>query len=395
MTLSKTCLMNNLLDSWTKINLPELQKTLDIQSLQLFSTQTQSLENRKRLAEQTKEFKKNANPEMADFKALLKEYQQEIDNINKRSKNAESAFLNLYKIFAEVPDPVIHFKKAMEQEQKMKEYQAVESENKRLKGELDASKAAINEGKAGLEMAKELQDRISNYESTMDSLVSQKVSELTAELKNDMDEKIKVYKETEYSLNRQLNQIKDQFTSLQSNQEFAQATSHTDHYDANIAAKLAEIDIMKMDLTKANSKLEILTRENYVLKQHLKESKDDSKLYAMTNEYSTKISVLENEVDELEKKVSETESKLKQEALDNSRISTEKDREVATMKFELARLNTHLKEFEDYEEIKKELEIFKNMELGDDLGSHDGKHIPLERLLLEKNKKIGDRKHDA
>ena len=64
----------------------------------------------------------------------------------------------------------------------------------------------------------------------MESLVSQRVAELTADLKNDMDEKIKIYKETEYSLNRQLNQIKDQFTSLQSNQEFAQATSHSDHY---------------------------------------------------------------------------------------------------------------------------------------------------------------------
>lgn len=64
----------------------------------------------------------------------------------------------------------------------------------------------------------------------MDTLISQRVSDLTADLKNDMDEKIKIYKETEYSLNRQLNQIKDQFTSLQSNQEFAQATSHTEHY---------------------------------------------------------------------------------------------------------------------------------------------------------------------
>ena len=64
----------------------------------------------------------------------------------------------------------------------------------------------------------------------MESLVSERVAELTMDLKNDLDEKVKVYKETEYSLNRQLNQIKDQFTSLQSNQEFAQATSYTEHY---------------------------------------------------------------------------------------------------------------------------------------------------------------------
>jgi hypothetical protein len=46
--------MEAALQQWQKINLPELQKTLDIQSLELFSTQTQSLENRKKLAENTK-----------------------------------------------------------------------------------------------------------------------------------------------------------------------------------------------------------------------------------------------------------------------------------------------------------------------------------------------------
>lgn len=61
-------------------------------------------------------------------------------------------------------------------------------------------------------------------------MISDRVADLTTDLKADMDEKIKIYKETEYSLTRQLNQIKDQFTSLQSTQEFAKATSHTEHF---------------------------------------------------------------------------------------------------------------------------------------------------------------------
>ena len=32
-------------------------------------------------------------------------YQTEIDNLTKRSKSAESAFLNLYKVLADAPDP--------------------------------------------------------------------------------------------------------------------------------------------------------------------------------------------------------------------------------------------------------------------------------------------------
>ena len=72
-----------------------------------------------------------------------------------------------YLVFAEVPDPVIYFKKALEQEEKMKEYHAIESENKRLKHELDSSKLTISEGKAGLELVKELHEQVANYESTV------------------------------------------------------------------------------------------------------------------------------------------------------------------------------------------------------------------------------------
>ena len=36
---------------------------------------------------------------------LVAAYQTEIDNLTKRSKSAENAFLNVYKVLAEVPDP--------------------------------------------------------------------------------------------------------------------------------------------------------------------------------------------------------------------------------------------------------------------------------------------------
>ena len=48
-------------------------------------------------------------------------------------------------------------------------------------------------------------------------------------------------------------------------------------------------------------------------------------------------------------------------------------------------------EYDDYEEIKRELEIFKTLEIGESLqglNGESGENIPLERLLLEKNKKL-------
>jgi homeobox protein cut-like len=57
-------------------------------------------------------------------------------------------------------------------------------------------------------------------------MVQDRVQQITKELTNDFSEKLKVYKEQEHSLQKQLNHIKDQFTSLQSNQEFTLATTN-------------------------------------------------------------------------------------------------------------------------------------------------------------------------
>lgn len=53
-----------------------------------------------------KEFKKlPEESKPAEYQPLLKAYQIEIDGLTKRSKAAESAFLALYKVLAEAPDP--------------------------------------------------------------------------------------------------------------------------------------------------------------------------------------------------------------------------------------------------------------------------------------------------
>jgi homeobox protein cut-like len=122
------------------VNLSELQKTLDGQGIEIVDNQKVSHLARKALADKTKgappplghlihsespssEFKKISDPEkLAAFKTLLKgtasslytvytkslistAYQTEIDNLTQRSKFSENAFLNVYKVIAEAPDP--------------------------------------------------------------------------------------------------------------------------------------------------------------------------------------------------------------------------------------------------------------------------------------------------
>lgn len=128
----------------TDINLSELQKTLDGQGIEVVENQKESVVGRKGLADRTKgawllvgrsshsltkyafvEWKKLPDEEkLGGFKSLLKgvcftvvgiiscrtlifltAYQTEIDSLTKRAKSAENAFLDVYKVLAEAPDP--------------------------------------------------------------------------------------------------------------------------------------------------------------------------------------------------------------------------------------------------------------------------------------------------
>ncbi|GAA5880166.1 hypothetical protein JCM3774_006071, partial [Rhodotorula dairenensis] len=94
------------LTAWKEIALHDLQRTLDQQGLEIVDNQKENMVGRRALAEKTREFKKVPEEEKGPaFKTLLKAYQTEIDNLTRRSKVAESAFLNVYKLLAEAPDP--------------------------------------------------------------------------------------------------------------------------------------------------------------------------------------------------------------------------------------------------------------------------------------------------
>eukprot|EP00397_Hematodinium_sp_SG-2012_P011346 GEMP01011483.1.p1 GENE.GEMP01011483.1~~GEMP01011483.1.p1 ORF type:complete len:573 (+),score=148.47 GEMP01011483.1:110-1828(+) len=97
------------IDKWREINLPNLLVDLSQVSLQIDENQKLGLARKKRLVEDTKEFKacrkEQGRENEEDVQAILKTYQSEIDTINKRAKFAEAAFLKLHRTLHEAPDP--------------------------------------------------------------------------------------------------------------------------------------------------------------------------------------------------------------------------------------------------------------------------------------------------
>jgi homeobox protein cut-like len=91
---------------WREVNLPALQHSLETLCPTLVNCQKDALLSRKKLAEQTREFKKlNSEGQTEAIKPLLKSYQTEIDSLTKRAKSAENAVLSVRDRLQTASDP--------------------------------------------------------------------------------------------------------------------------------------------------------------------------------------------------------------------------------------------------------------------------------------------------
>uniref|UniRef100_A0A3B3DY72 Cux N-terminal domain-containing protein n=1 Tax=Oryzias melastigma TaxID=30732 RepID=A0A3B3DY72_ORYME len=89
---------------WKKFDLRRLQRELNSVASELAGRQEESEHSHKHLIELSREFKRNVPEEVREMVApVLKSFQAQVVALNKRSKEAESAFLGVYKQLIEAP----------------------------------------------------------------------------------------------------------------------------------------------------------------------------------------------------------------------------------------------------------------------------------------------------
>ncbi|KAG6867826.1 hypothetical protein C0993_010585 [Termitomyces sp. T159_Od127] len=393
------------------INLTELQKALDDQGIKLVDNQKESVVGRKALADKTKEFKKLPEVEKPNaFKGLLKAYQTEIDNLTKRSKASENAFLNVYKVLAEAPDPYPLLEAAVDQTVRVAEALELEVELRRLREENVELRKRVNEF-SSIEMAKKKLDaKVEQLEHKMEDMILEKVSQKENELNATYDEKLRNYEEREQDLQRQVtltkNQLRDLRTSNDSNQE--KLMNHSQRQDQEVIAKLAEVDMLVADLDRANSRVATVERRNEMLRAEMEAIRSGTDTSDRVKYLEAQISGLEGESEHMARALeaqkvltAEVEARAAKKLDELTKESQKKTGEVDQMK-------QKLKQYADYDEIKRELEIMKYVEfagldIDEDAGgnssvlklpnpnaekanTHQGSS--LEALLATKNKRI-------
>ncbi|EJD02863.1 uncharacterized protein FOMMEDRAFT_156221 [Fomitiporia mediterranea MF3/22] len=370
------------LTTWKDINLAELQKTLDAQGIEIVENQKENVVGRKALAEQ---FKKIPDEEkLGAWKGLLKSYQTEIDNLTKRSKVSENAFLSLYKKLAEAPDPFPLLDAAVEQTIKASQASQLEAEVAKLKEENATLNRKVNDLSSIEAAKKKAETKAQQLEDRMEDLITERVSQKENELHATYDEKLRNYEDREKDLVRQLSLAQTQLRDLRMSNESNQAKllDQTQRQDHETVAKLAELDMIVAELERANNRVASAERRNELLRAEIESVRSGSDTASRIAPLEQQIADLTTESERLSRVLDMQKATHAETENDLRKNIDEKERELSLRNAELANLKQKLDLYSDYDEIKRELDIMKFVEFG---GMDEDEHVTEDGYIVDGN----------
>ena len=102
--------MASVVDAYRSADLSNAQLALDDQAMEIAEQREASMASRRSLAKETERFATSNPSEMSsigesDWRALLQRYQQEVNELARRSSRAEDCFLAAYRLVRSLPDP--------------------------------------------------------------------------------------------------------------------------------------------------------------------------------------------------------------------------------------------------------------------------------------------------
>ncbi|XP_029556178.1 homeobox protein cut-like 1 isoform X3 [Salmo trutta] len=394
---------------WKRLDLQQLQRELNATATALANRQDESEQSRKKLIDQSREFKKNTPEDLRKQVApLLKGFQAEIDAVSKRSKESEAAFLNVYKRFIDVPDPVSALETAQQLQLKVQRMHDIETENQKLRETLEGYTQEIAEVKNHEVTIKALKEKIEEYEETL----SKQAKELGQEerrggekeakegqLHNDHAEEESQQQENQESVVSKLEEANHKAQSLQTALEATQTEllELKSKYDEESTAKADEIEVVMSDLKRANQRAEEAEREAEALREQLSSANKSLQLATQIQKapdmeqalevlsrssLEVELSAKEREVLQLAEDVQRLQASLANIRENSASQISQLEQQLSTKESLLKQLEEKLREQADYEAIKKELSILKSMEFGSsNFSSAQDSKKPLEMLL--------------
>ncbi|KAI1474201.1 CASP C terminal-domain-containing protein [Daldinia eschscholtzii] len=388
------------ISAWRNIDLGSLMSTLDNTASDIVAFQRDSTVQRKDLAQKTKDFRKlDDATKLTEIKGLLKAYQTFIDLLTNHSKATNSAFLQVYSALENAPDPYPLLEASVDSmlvaedtlPKLTEENQHLQESVAKLTSQLEETESRLQSESANRkQLESTLETKVREVEESWIAVVDEK--------KDNWEAKEKALEEKIESQERLLNEIK---ASYEVNQRL-KGSEDADAEGGYGHVTNAELEMINSDLERTTARLADVEARNEQLRLELAQSKsqvtaqapvleDDPGYIRMRSENSSLIRKLDSARVEKEAFKRDVDAKLRS-----------LEREVGLLKEERDSLKAKVQKWNDYDDIKQELEVLKSIEFatGDDddmLAASEsngsapkGKGDTLEQLLLARNKKLSD-----
>uniref|UniRef100_A0A3B3SEU5 Protein CASP n=1 Tax=Paramormyrops kingsleyae TaxID=1676925 RepID=A0A3B3SEU5_9TELE len=378
---------------WKRFDLQQLQRELDATATVLANRQDESEQSRKKLIDQSREFKKNTPEDLRKQVApLLKSFQAEIDALSKRSKDAEAAFLNVYKRLIDVPDPTPALEAGQQLQLKVQRMHDVETENQKLRETLEEYNKEFAEVKNQEVTIKALKEKIREYEQSLKSQTESLVQEAELKLHSDYAEKERKLQESQCSMASRLEEANHKAQALQTALESTQTELFdlkTKYDEETTAIMIKSPQRVEAAEREATALREQLMSANKSLQQAAQAPKAPSVEVLSRSNLEVELGAKEREVLQLVEDVQRLQASLSKLRETSSNQISQLEQQLSAKNSTLKDLENKLQEQADYEEVKKELSILKSMEFGPSEGATvQDSTKPLEVLLLEKNRSL-------
>ncbi|KAI1800551.1 CASP C terminal-domain-containing protein [Daldinia bambusicola] len=388
------------ISAWRNIDLGSLMSTLDNTASDIVAFQRDSTVQRKDLAQKTKDFRKlDDATKLTEIKGLLKAYQTFIDLLTNHSKSTNSAFLQVYSALENAPDPYPLLEASVDSMLVAEDtLPKLTDENQHLQESVAKLTSQLEEAESRLQSESANRKQLESTLETKVREVEESWIAVVDEKKDNWEAKEKALEEKIESQERLLNEIK---ASYEVNQRL-KGSEEADAEGGYGHVTNAELEMINSDLERTTARLADVEARNEQLRLELAQSKsqvtaqapvleDDPSYIRMRSENSSLIRKLDSARVEKEAFKRDIDAKLRS-----------LEREVGLLKEERDSLKAKVQKWNDYDDIKQELEVLKSIEFatGDDddmlVASESngsapkGKGDTLEQLLLARNKKLSD-----
>ncbi|KAG2490870.1 hypothetical protein HYH03_010788 [Edaphochlamys debaryana] len=245
---------------WRDFDLEGMRTKLDEIGLKVAEHQEESMQNRRKLAESTRDFKKNNEAVSKTVGPLLKHYQEEIDRLTKRAKHGETAYLDLYQKLYEAPDPAPALALAFEHASRATELEAT---CKKLSTELAEYKAESAQIKNQDLTVRKLEEKVRALEAHVEEKDKELVEVRNRAVAEADAARVAAMQSRESELEAMLSQAQANLMAMQKlytgveNQLFAMQSQSEEER----TGRQAELELASAELERAQERLTALERE--------------------------------------------------------------------------------------------------------------------------------------